>query len=111
MLDKDIVSQAREALGMQKLAAQSPADLKDADENPVETIKGKTKKAPTYTSEEQRSFARYGLDPKRLEFMQTLNDFMQGLRIQSEMQQRAFRGLLGRTGPLVADKPSYEEFA
>lgn len=61
-----------------------------------------------YSPEEQRSFERVGLDPKRLKFTRTLSDLMQGMNLQDEMMGRAMSGVRRNVAPA---EPSYGEYA
>ncbi len=48
--------------------------------------------APTFDPGEQRQFARFGLDPKRLRFLNTLASFRRGLNLEQELVGRALKG-------------------
>lgn len=111
-LNHDLLNQARAALGMRKLAEAEQTEDKPDSKGPAAKLKDQATQEPIYSPRELRSFARYGLDPQRLRFMQTLSGLMQGLRIQDEMLQRAMRGIGQRTAaPIVAEEPSYGEYA
>jgi hypothetical protein len=61
---------------------------------------------PEFTPEELRQFARFGLDPKRLRFMNTLAQLRKGLMLEQELMDKS---LQGKTTPTVSAGP--EELA
>ena len=48
--------------------------------------------APTFDPGEQRQFARFGLDPRRLQFLNTLASFRRGLNLEQDLVGRALKG-------------------
>ena len=49
-------------------------------------------KAPTFSEEEKRMFARHGIDPKALGFYQTLGNLMRGMKMQRQFMEMALGG-------------------
>lgn len=50
------------------------------------------KKQPDFSEEEKREFTRHGIDPKALNFYQTLGNLMRGLRMQQQFREMALAG-------------------
>ena len=48
--------------------------------------------ATDFTQPEQRQFARFGLDPERLKFLNTLASFRKGMGLEQELTDRALGG-------------------
>jgi len=47
-----------------------------------------------YSPQERRQFARFGMDPERLKFLQALGRMRQGMNLENKLMSQAFSGKL-----------------
>lgn len=78
--------QATPEQGQQELLKQLQAALAARQQRPAETSEA------TFNPEEQRQFARFGLDPQRLRFLSTLANFRKGMNLEKGLMDRALQG-------------------
>lgn len=124
MLDRELLSRVRESLGMPKaasVAAQpSPLMSKHAGIRDILKLLGAgaalgaggyggykairplvenmsqplPSEEPEFDPSEQRMFARYGMDPERMKFLQTLANWRSGMDLERGMLADALKGKL-----------------
>jgi len=139
MLDRDKLSAARLALGMTesdghaKQAGVGSAlkkvlpivaglgafgtgvasrALSEDDPQPAGEPQPEGEPQSGYSPEELRQFHRFGIDPSRLRFMQSLSQFRQGMNLDKKLFQQALSGklpadVLGGGGDEEADLEPY----
>jgi len=109
-LDRELLAKAKAAFAK---SAGEPGD-EDKDmigdykkqiaeaKTPGTTAAAPKQEAPTpeqpWTPEQLLQFARMGLNPKRLQFMQSLAGLRKGMNLESELLDRALRGKLNQFG-------------
>lgn len=71
----------------------------------------KSRQRPDFSEEERREFARHGIDPKALNFYQTLGNLMRGMRMQQQFREMALGG--GTLAPPLREEqaPGLAQFA
>ena len=78
------------ALGKHNQSKATPPPVQEQapeqEQGPVE--------APAFSHGERNQFARYGLDPDRLKFLQSLSNLRQGMNLDRKMFQQALSGKL-----------------
>ena len=82
----DTEQQVAPEQGQQELIKQLQAALAARQQRPAETPEA------TFNPEEQRQFARFGLDPQRLQFLNTLANFRKGMNLEQGLVGRALQG-------------------
>jgi hypothetical protein len=92
--NSDLLKQIQAALSAQKEQAAAPA--------PQE---------PTFSPEEHQQFQRFGLDPQRLRFVNTLANFRRGLNLEQDLISRALQGEATPTSGGVMGEEELAQFA
>ena len=69
------------------------------------------KKTSKFSEEEKREFARHGIDPKALNFYQTLGNLMRGMRMQQNFMSMATRGGTMAPPPKEPEGAGLDQFA
>ena len=66
---------------------------------------------PTFDPSEKRQFARFGLDPERLQFMRTLSNLRRGMNLEQDLFNRAMSGAETPTSGGVMGDEELAEYA
>ncbi len=98
----DAETQAPQEQGQVELIKQLQAALAARQQQPAAAP------APTFSPSEHRQFARFGLDPRRLRFLNTLADFRRGMNLERDLFGRA---LTGAAAPTSGGDTGEEELA
>lgn len=75
------------------------------------SLMDKKKPEPKFNEEEKREFARHGIDPKALNFYQTLGNLMRGMRMQQNFMQTATRGGTMAPPPEEPENTGLDQYA
>jgi hypothetical protein len=94
--------------GNQALVAQLQAILAAQSAPPKAEAAYNQQPEETFNPAEQRQFARFGMDPKRLKFMNTLAHFRKGLNMERDLFSSALKG---KTTPGYGDASGTEELS
>ncbi len=97
---------------MEKQAEQDQQELLKQIQAALEARKQReARPAPAFSPSEEQQFARFGLDPRRLRFLNTLSAFRRGLNLEQELVGRALRGAATPTSGGVMSEEELAPYA
>lgn len=78
---------------------------------PAATQTASTKPAPIFNPEEQRTLARFGLEPGQLRGLAALSDIYKGVTLRNKLVDQALSGKINTPAPSVLSKEELAPYA